>query len=188
MNSAFKSPIAILALVTFYFSAVGSSAELIQIQAPNAPPALGRQPPAVKSFSCQRQYLYRGNRLDCDSNLHRDGENLRPLIADVPAAIAELDQYQRNQKSLKKLAYIGTLGLVMFSVGMLLKDRAEGNNKIVIRNLVAYPGLALIGGSFLYGLTVLSTNEDHLTRAVDHYNQIHPEDRIELQFSTGLDF
>src|SRR5690348_8101983 len=71
---------------------------------PSAPPVLSKKLP-VEEFSCTRMVRYRGQTINCDSNLRWDGENLRPIFEDNPAAINELNAYQSNRRSLNNLAY-----------------------------------------------------------------------------------
>src|SRR4051812_29991991 len=79
---------------------------------PTAPPKLGRDVP-TQSFRCQRAYVYRGHEFNCDSNVHQDAEHLRPIVKDVPEALNELNLYQKNKRSIRVLAYVGTIGLLV---------------------------------------------------------------------------
>ncbi len=155
---------------------------------PSTPPSLVRIPPKKKVFSCQRQYVYQGKLLECDSNLNLDGENLRPILTEVPEALSELNLYQKNRRSTHKLAYISTVGLAMVGLGFWLSNQYEGNKGIVIRNLLVIPGIAIGGGSLVYGFVLLNTNEHHLHKAVELYNDARPHKRIDLQFNLGISF
>jgi hypothetical protein len=152
---------------------------------PTAPPPFTPQKP-IETFHCERKYTFQGRVLDCDSNLQRDGENLRPVIQEVPAAVAELDAYQRGRRSVQALAYTSTAGLVV--AGLSYFAYRQFNTSVPVRNLGLGIGLALTAGSVLYGVSYLSANEERLGNAVRLYNQARPERPIELQFSTGIAF
>ena len=154
---------------------------------PTAPPTLGAKMPE-NLFSCQRSFVYRGKTLPCDSNLSYDGENLRPILSAVPESIPPLDQYQRNRQKVRTLAYTGSLGLAMALVGHFVSKGYEGDKRILIRNLSVLSGFALTAGSFIYGFTLLNTNEANLREAVRVHNNARPQDPIELQLTTGLTF
>lgn len=158
-------------------------------QSPSAPPVLGVPSPPTRNFGCQRQFMYQGKLMDCDSNLHPDAEKLRPIISDVPAAIAELDTYQLNRYSIRRLAYTSTMGLALAGIGTLIASQYfSGTQQVLVRNFTVIPGLLITGGSAVYGFSLLKVNEKHLTNAVEFYNQARPDNRIELQFSTGIRF
>ena len=156
---------------------------------PNAPPALN-QKRAPEVGYCQRYFLFRGKRLECDSHLGNDGERLRPLLSDVPAALAELDAYQESRKSLKNVAYAGTGGLALMTTGMIISRPPFEPNTGQIRpgGYLIILGALLGVGSLVYGLSHVNVNDSHLQRAVQFYNQVHPEEPIELKFSTEFHF
>jgi hypothetical protein len=160
---------------------------------PSAPRAL-KQPTIVDTFHCERRFLYMGKVYGCDSNVQRDAERLRPLMADVPAALAELDTYQRNRQSVRVAAYVGSIGLLAAIGGVLISRTFTDSNgnatnaSIAFRNYALAGGLGITGISLLYGLSVLSTNESHIDNAVRYHNQAHPNTPIELQFTTGFSF
>lgn len=170
------------------------SAEESQIpQSPSAPPSLSQQAP-TDLFHCERKFVYQGKTLDCDSNIQRDGENLRPIIQDVPAAISELDAYQRNRRTLRKTAYVASLGVLAMIAGYFA-THATGNGKFrnddtSLRTLsyLVVGGAVLTAGSFIYGFTLYKTNESHLGNAINEFNQARPNTPIEIQFSTGIRF
>jgi hypothetical protein len=147
---------------------------------PNAPPSLFKGS-APESFRCQRTFVYNGKIIGCDSNVRPDGEGLRPYLADVPAANAELNTYQRNRASLRNTAYFGSLGLAVLLAGAVA---GGGTGK----QLLLLGGGSIMAGSFLYGFTTLRTNENHLNEAVRLHNLAKPDKPIELQFSTGIGF
>jgi hypothetical protein len=149
-------------------------------QNPSAPPTLF-QKSAPESFRCQRTFVYQGKIIGCDSNVRPDGEGLRPYLADVPAANAELNSYQRNRANLRNTAYFGTLGLAILIAGGLA---GKGTGK----ELMLLGGGAIFGGSLLYGFTSARANENHLDEAVRLHNLAKPDKPIELQFSTGIGF
>ncbi|MCM2279637.1 MAG: hypothetical protein NDJ89_16305 [Oligoflexia bacterium] len=160
---------------------------------PSAPPALTVKGPS-DAFQCQRYFTYKGQTIGCDSNIRLDGEKLRPIIKDIPEAVAELDLYQQNRLKIRTAAYTGTFGLGFFLIGLLL----SGNHKApdgklddtgrTLLNLALIGGGGITGGSFLYALSFIRTNEAHLANAVTLHNQARPDSPIELQFSTGISF
>lgn len=157
-------------------------------QEPSAPPPLARQIPSQVFAMCQRQFLYQGRYLPVDSKLARDAENLRSVLSDVPPALTKLDQYQKNRRTVRTLAYIGTAGLALATVGYIFGRDIAGDDSIRIRNLMLGGGLLVAGGSLFVGLTVLRTNERNLGQAAELYNQANPTTPIELQFTTGFVF
>ncbi len=150
-----------------------------------APNSLAKVPPP-DLFQCSRYFVYRGRVLQCDSNLNRDGENLRPILQDTPAAIAELDTYQSNRRNLQKAAYTGTLGLAVVIgsslITTLFSDVDTDSGKRLNSYLRVGGGLLTIG-SGIYGLAVLRTNERHLENAVHLHNQAQPDNPIQLKFT-----
>lgn len=167
-----------------------SEPELRQIpKKPSAPPALEQKVPSDIPH-CERFFLYRGKKLECDSNVSKDAERLRPIIQDVPRALYELDTYQANRARLKSVAYVGTAGLLAIVAGIFVShppfNRDSGSPQV--GKFVSIGGGALAVGSLIYGLSLVKTNEAHVSQAVDYYNSAHPNDRIELQFSTRINF
>lgn len=159
---------------------------------PTIPPPLTTQIPR-DSFRCQRFFLYKGQRLHCDSNIRLDGENLRPILEDVPEAAAELDLYQKNRAEIGNAAYIGTLGLFVAIAGSLLslQYREAGNpthTSQAIRTISMLGGAGIMIGNFISTLSLIRTNETHIGNAVNAYNRAHPDTPIELQFNTTIQF
>lgn len=154
---------------------------------PTAPPTLGR---ARKTdyFKCPRMVVYRGQTLNCDSNLAWDAENLRPIFKDTPDAIEELNDYQRTRDLVHDFRYVGGGGLLLAAAGLIFGKLVDGGTAVVIRNVSVIGGLTVAAGSFVTSLALIRTNERKLGRAVQHYNDAHPEDPVELQFSTGFQF
>lgn len=137
-------------------------------------------------MGCKREFLYEGQLRRLDSFDCKNAEHLRPLIQGIPQAVAELDAYQKNRKNLVGAAYIGTIGLV----AMILANNLLRNDKVgdLGENIARYGGIGLLGGSALFSLVILQTNESHLTKAVTYHNQANPDRAIELQFSTEFTF
>lgn len=158
---------------------------------PNRPPPL-KQPEITDSFRCERRLLYQGKILTCDSNVQRDAERLRPIISDVPPALQELDTYQTNRQNVRTAAYVGSVGLLIALGGLLVsRSFTDSQNNLTdtgtkIRGYTLAGGLGLTGISFIYGLSILTTNESHLEHAVTNFNHVHPDNPIELQFTTGF--
>lgn len=151
-----------------------------------APPVLAAPPPS-EYFRCERAYIFKGERLSCDTKLGRNGEGLRPILSEVPAALAELDRYQRNRANVEPAAYVGTLGAVIaiasfFLQGSINEATDPGNKKLA--GYAAFGGLSIMGGSGVYGLVYLRQNEKHLENAVSIYNRANPGNVIQLEFST----
>ena len=101
------------------------SSEVV-VKPPTAPPSylhIAQPDP----FGCHRKIVYQGKTLDCDTNVQRDGENLRPIIKDVPAAVSELDTYQRNRRNLKYTAYAFSAA-ILIALGGYIATRVSGTN------------------------------------------------------------
>ncbi len=156
---------------------------------PSNPPALVQKLPKAVPH-CERFYTYQGKALECDSNLGRDGEAMRPLMKGVPDAIAELNLYQDNIKKARFAAYTGTLGLVAVIAGSLISRPLvePGTWSLKPGGVVTLSGAFILLNSLLYGLSLNKTNEAHLSNAVNYHNVAHPERKIELQFSAEVSF
>ncbi len=156
---------------------------------PSTPPLLEQKVP-IEYPHCERYFVYRGKAFECDSNLGRDAERLRVLLKDVPSALFELDTYQENREKIKVASYLGTAGILAMILGVLISrppfDRDNGSIKP--GGYVLLGGGILAGNSLIYGLSLVKTNESHLRNAVGYYNAAHPDDPIELQFSTRVNF
>jgi hypothetical protein len=151
-----------------------------------APPKLGVEAPRDQ-FKCERLFIYRGKELNCDSNVRQDAERLRPILQAVPEAVEELNIYQKNRRSLRGLAYVGTAGFLIAVASMFIPH--DPNAEVIsARQAVLVSGAAIAGGSLFYGLSLIRTNEAHLGAAVEIYNKGNPKDPIELKFSTGITF
>jgi hypothetical protein len=158
---------------------------------PTAPPSLLQAIP-VDPFHCHRIVVYQGKPIDCDSNVRRDGDNLRRIIKDVPAAIAELDTYQKNRRNLKYTAYAASAGLLVTLVGYFGSRGDHGfrnaNSQLTPAAIVALSGLTFSIGSMAFGFYLYESNESHLTEAINDYNLARPNAPIELEFKTGMHF
>lgn len=158
-------------------------------KSPSRPPFLELKAPKYVPH-CERFYLYQGKKFECDSNLGRDGEAFRPLMADVPSAIAELDTYQANLRKIRVAAYVSTAGILAVIAGLLISrppiDPVSGAFKPGA--YVMLGGFGVTVNSLIYGLSLVKTNEAHLSNAVNNFNAAHPDRAIELQFSTNVNF
>jgi hypothetical protein len=160
---------------------------------PTAPTAF-KKPDVKDAFHCERQFLYKGMTFGCDSYVQRDAERLRLIVADVPDSTQEIDIYQRNRKSVRTAAYIGTLGLVVLIAGLFLSRGFTDQNGNIdglgksLRFGTAVGGVGLIGGAVVTGYVALHNNENHIDNAVADFNKVHPSTPITLQFSHQFDF
>lgn len=134
---------------------------------------------------CERVILFNEQKLEVDSNLGNDAEHLRRLVQTVPSAVSEIDQYQANRKNVRLAAYIGSAGLVAAGVGLLLGSQ---NPIIVPTRYLISGGVILAAGSFIFAIGHLQRNEKHLHTALENYNLAHPEQPIQIEFSTGMHF
>ena len=157
-------------------------------QSPSAPKPLWMETP-THSQRCRRTFLYRGEILSCDSVLSSDASGLRTILDQTPEALAELEAYQAGRRRIRNLAYFGTGGLLLAflgpSVARLIPDSKTSS---VLSSILSVSGVGLAGGVVLFGGVTLRNNENHLSRAVELYNQANPKDPIELQFSTSFSF
>ena len=190
----------ILALVAAPF-AYGADPQIFEPPSkPSAPPSLTKKAPK-DVFTCTRYFSYHGKILSCDSQLHRDGEGLRSVIQDVPPAVNELNTYQSTRRGLQTTAYVGSIGMFLLLQSLIagglisnlfFKETDANGNKSISNagqefNRISRVGGAMIAvGSVTYGLTVLHRNEQHLDNAVHFYNDVHPDNPIELKVSAGF--
>ena len=142
---------------------------------PAGMPVLGPTSTPEDILRCERQIIYRGKKVACDSPSTRDGEGLRMLFADTPEALAQLNQYQETRRSLTSTAYFGMAGLLIAALGPRFASNS-GNRTIWIGS-----GLTLTLASFAYGKAKLNANEDHLDQAIETFNRTHPGDPMELK-------
>jgi hypothetical protein len=159
------------------------SAPALPSSGTTTPPKLGVPLNPEHLYVCERKIEYQGKLLNCDSHLGYDGDNLRPIIDGVPEAMKSLDRYQKRQRAVKDLAYIGSLGLGMVLVGNLF---FQGNKPV--RNTLIFSGLGVTVGSFTIGLVTLQQNEKVLMKAIDQHNQARPSTPIQAIFTTGAQF
>lgn len=157
-----------------------------------APPPPGKpltpvviKPVAIPTdvLRCERKYLYQGQAMSCDSPGGSDGEGLRTVLAEEPAAITELNRYQAARKNLKITGYTGTLGLLAALIGASFSDPGSSS-----RNILVTGGLGVTAASFFFGANSLNNNEARLSNAVDIFNRAHPDRPIELRFRTPVSF
>ena len=110
-------------------------------------------------------------------------------MRDVPAALAELDIYKSNREKVRNAAYLGSLGLLAIIAGIIISHPPiDAGGTIRPGGYMMFGGLGLSVNSLIYGLSMIENNETHISNAVQHYNAAHPENPIELQFSTKLNF
>lgn len=158
------------------------------------PPAAIPQPRAPEPFRCERKFVYQGKVFDCDSNVQRDAERLRPLMTDVPAALADLDTYQRNRQNVRDAAYVGSVGLFLVIAGLLAsRTFTDTNGNLTntgtqVRSYSAFGGGGLVILSVAYGWATLYRNESYVDDAVKLHNEAHPNTPIQLQLGTGFTF
>jgi hypothetical protein len=160
-------------------------------QSPSAPPSLTQKAP-TDPFRCQRQFVYQGRTLDCDSQVRRDAEKLRPILKDVPAAVSELDAYQQGRRALRYTAYTASIGLAVAIVASFFakpfrNPPEEGFTLKPASYLVIGGALATVG-SFVFGFSLYQSNESHLNEAVNQFNIARPDTPIALEFKTGISF
>lgn len=181
-----------LNLISYVCFAAGTPYEKEEAQIPKKPsaPPLQKVRKAKPIPHCERFFVYQGRQLECDSNVGRDAERLRPFVETVPEAMAELDLYQENRKKMRYAAYLGTFSLLTIVAGILVSRPPIDENSGAIR-----PGgflilLGLVGGvnATIWGFTASTSNERHIGNAVNYYNAAHPDRPIELQFSTQINF
>jgi hypothetical protein len=122
---------------------------------PSTPPQLAPETPTAE-FTCQRRMLWQGKSLPCDSDLFRDGENLRPILSAVPEAEAKLDEYQRARTGVRKLTYVGATGMALlagsFVAPGLFNDRRVGDR---VGLAMLGTGVLVTAGSLFYSLGAL---------------------------------
>jgi hypothetical protein len=172
------------------FAASSYEHELRQIPThPNEPTRLDRKSPEEIPH-CERFFVYRGKRLECDSNSGHDADRLRPILKEVPDAIAELDTYQENQDRIKVAAYLGTAGVLIILAGILISRPPfhPKTGEIQPGGWGVIGGAGLAVGSFVYALGMVKTNESHIGTAIENYNKERPTDPVRLEFSTGIQF
>jgi hypothetical protein len=154
---------------------------------PNAPLLL-KPKTAVKSYGCHRFFLYRGRLSTADSYNQQDGEHLRPILSSDSQSLSELDLYQSNRRKVRIGAYAGTAAVLIALGSVIMANQFGGATRTRIRTYGLIGGLGIAIGVGIFSLAILRTNESHLQKAVDHYNSGHPDDKVVLQFSTGLLF
>jgi hypothetical protein len=157
-------------------------------QNPSQPEGLIQKQPTFYSH-CERFFLFQGKKIECDSNLGWDAESLRPIVQSVPQALAELDRYQANRKEVLISGYLATSAVVLIGLGLSFSggqplDPSTG--AVTLGGGVVLAGLTLGMGAIIHGIGSVTLNEGHIEKAVHYYNEVHPTERIELQFKTDL--
>jgi hypothetical protein len=137
-------------------------------------------------FKCEREILYRGRTVVCDSPKERDGEGLRPILASVPESLAALDAYQKGRKAVNSYAYVGTAGLGMALGGYALSRTLDGDAALKARQIGIGGGLGLLAVGTVLGLIHLQKNEDHLLESIQIFNGRNPGDPIEVRFEAKI--
>ena len=155
---------------------------------PSQPPGLiQRQMPSYSH--CERFFLFKGQKYECDSNLGRDAERLRPIVQGVPQALSELDIYQKNLHDVRISGFLVSSALVLVALGMIFSQGQPfnpSNGAITPGGGVMLTGLILGVGGIFHGFSLVNSNETHIEKAVNSYNAAHPEQPVELQFKTGV--
>lgn len=155
---------------------------------PSMPPDLVQRTPPPFSH-CERYFVFQGKKIECDSAVGGDAEMLRPIMRDVPAAIAELDAYKRANKNVRIAAYVGTAGILATILGGVISHPiVDSSGTLQPGGYITFTGIALAVNAVIYGLSLVKTNEVHIGNAVRYYNQAHPEKPVELLFSTQVHF
>jgi hypothetical protein len=156
---------------------------------PTAPPSL-RQRSSTDVPHCERYYLLKGKRFECDSEIGKDALRFNSLMADLPYAMSELETYRENRKKIRMAGFVGSIGIFTMLSGFLMSHPPLDQYSGAIRpgGFVILAGLAIVANSFIYGLSMLRANDLHIANAVQNYNSVHPNQPIELEFSTQFDF
>lgn len=151
------------------------------------PPTMGSLRKNLKlDIGCKREFSRDGQYYRLDSFDSKDGERLRPFIQEYPAAIAQLNLYQKNTGNLTKAATVGTLGLVaMILANNLLRASNVGQTT---EDIARYAGGGLLIGAAIFSFITIRTNESHLNKAVEIHNQNNSTTPIDLKFNSGFVF
>ncbi len=152
---------------------------------PSTPPSYSHKEAEVY-FGCKREFVHNKKSYACDSFAYRDAAHLLTFVSQNPKAKLELIEYQKNKKTLKNLSYVGSVGVVMLLTSLIVAPLLDEPIKNKLSKIGLIGGIAITGGSLIYGFSLLHSNEKRIQNAVDYYNQANPETRIELKFSTEL--
>ncbi len=145
-----------------------------------APPQLAPDK-VIKPIGCLRRARWGDEEVPCDAFHRKNAEYLRPIVRDIPAALAALNDYQSSRDNAKLGAYTGSLGLFVALTGWIISTQIsdiETSNKI--RSYTTFGGLSLTMGSVVYSLAALSASESHLDRAVLEYNNARPSKPLSI--------
>lgn len=134
---------------------------------------------------CERYFLYKGVRQEVDSDLGRDGSRLKEAVEDVPESLREIEKYQNLRGRIKTAAFVGSGAGLVALTGLIV---GFSNTFIVSGRSLFLIGAATAVGSFIYSIGQLHSNESHLEKAVQYHNVEHPEQPVDLLFSTGFHF
>ncbi len=155
---------------------------------PSQPPGLIQK--QMPSYShCERFFIFKGQKYECDSNLGGDAERLRPILQSVPQAVSELDIYQKNLHDVRISGLMVSSALVLVALGMIFSQGQPfnpSNGAVTPGGGIMLTGLVLGVGGIFHGFTLVNSNETHIEKAVNSYNAVHPDLPIELQFKTGV--
>ncbi len=156
---------------------------------PTAPPPLPQRIPGEVPH-CERHFVFKGKKIECDSEMGKDALRLSLLMKDVPYAQSELDIYRENRQKIRLAGFTGTVGVLAMLTGAIVSHPILDPQSGSIRpgGLITLAGLAITANSLIYGLSMMRANEVHIGNAVQYYNSVHPGQPIELEFSTHIDF
>lgn len=188
-----------LLLLLLHFSVQSQAAQLLNLdlrneleaaQIPTQPSAPPKLAPLTRPNipQCERYFLYQGQRMECDSNVSRDANRLRPILEQVPESLDELNRYQERQKNLLSSAYFGSVGLLAMLIGAALRNHVDETGGIRLSGVILIGGLVITGNSIVYAFSMNKANEIHLQNSVKTFNQAKPEQPIVLEFSSPINF
>lgn len=188
----FRRLLAIILSFPFLCHAGLSTYELEMKQIPTLP---SQPPPILRPQNrilppCSRFCILENRRFEVDSSLGSDAERLKPIFEDVPQAMNELQTYQMNREELRTSAYLGTAALLLLGAGFFINRTPVDVSSGVIQpnGYLMLTGATLAVGTIVHLVSTLLTNDQHIGKAIHHYNHAHPEKPIELLFSTGIRF
>ncbi len=159
------------------------------LQAP--PPGMNREiirPPEVKALGCPRPFKIGRKIYSTDSPQSQDAGGLLRALRDDPEAYALLEHYESNRRRARISAYTGSLGLGLMIFSPMIARWVTQTDTQSVQATLRTVGLAITAGGFIYGFTVLRTNEALIPKAVETYNKNHPNQPIELLFEAGWRF
>ena len=146
------------------------------------------KPKKIIPLVCDRPFSFQNEIYSADSPQAQDASTLRYFVRDVPEADSILQNYQNNRIKSKISAYTGTVGLLLLIFSGPISQSFNVSNQNQLRSILVWSGLALSAGGFFYSFTLLKSNESLIPEAVNAYNKAHPDNGIELKFTTGWSF